>query len=130
MKQAKPELDSAWAALDRLVQLSPPGMRPLNKLKGQMRLGIALARAGLADSARHVMERSRGDAEVDGGRELAQLEAVGRMILGDKDEAFKQLSVWLASNPQQLGAMDQDDSWEFKELRADPRFAATFQSKR
>jgi len=130
MKQAKPEIDSAWAALEKLVQLSPPGMRPLNQLKGQMRLGIALARAGLADSARHVMERSRGDAEVDGGRELAQLEAVGRMILGDKDEAFKQLSVWLASNPQQLGSMNQDDSWEWKELRADPRFAATFQNKR
>lgn len=76
------------------------------------------------------MERSRGDAAVDAGRELAQLEAVGRMVLGDRDEAFKQLSVWLASNPQQLEGLDKDDSWEFKDLREDPRFAATFKSSR
>lgn len=92
-------------------------------------MGIALARAGMADSARHVMERARGDASVDAGRELAQLEAIGRMIVGDKEEAFKQFSVWMASNPQEVEGLYKDDSWEFKELREDPRFAATFKRK-
>ena len=129
MKVAKPDLPVGWAALEKFVRLSPPGMRPFNTLKGQMRMGIALARAGMADSARHVMERARGDASVDAGRELAQLEAIGRMIVGDKEEAFKQFSVWMASNPQEVEGLYKDDSWEFKELREDPRFAATFKRK-
>jgi hypothetical protein len=107
-----------------------------------MRVGIALARASqadsanpgeaklLADSARRVMERSRGDASIDTGRELPQLETIGRWILGDKDEAFKQFSVFIASNPQVLDGLEKDDSWEMKDMLADPRFAATFKSKR
>jgi hypothetical protein len=126
MKAAKQDIPAAWAALDRIVKLSPPAIRPYNKLEGQMRIGIALARAGLADSARHVMESSRGDATVDAGRDLLQLEAIGRILVGDKDEAFKQFSAYLASNPQRLEGMDQDDSWEAKTLREDPRFAAIF----
>jgi TolB-like protein len=129
MKGATPDIPAAWASLEQLTKLSPPGLRPLFRLKGQMRLGIALARAGLADSARHVMERSRGDATVDAGRELAQLEAVGRMIVGDKDEAFKWLSTWLASNPQ-ISVLDPKDNWEFQELSQDPRFAAAFKSNK
>jgi hypothetical protein len=58
------------------------------------------------------------------------LEAIARILVGDRDEAFKQLSVWLASNPQQLESLDKDDSWEFRELRSDPRFAALFRPKR
>ena len=72
-----------------------------------MRMAIALARAGLPDSARRVAERSRADATVDPGRDLAQLEAIARNVLGDKDEAFKQLSVWLATNPQQVEGLEQ-----------------------
>ena len=124
MKVAQPDLPAGWAAVDRFVKLSPPGMQPFNRLKGEMRMGIALARAGLADSARRVMERARGDAAVDAGRELAQLEAIGRMVVGDKEEAFKQYSAYLASNPQVLEGMDPNDSWEFKEILQDPRFAA------
>ena len=125
MKVAKPDLPTGWAALEKFVKLSPPGMQPFNRLKGQMRMGIALARAGLADSARHVMERSRGDAVVDARRELAELEAIGRMIVGDKEEAFKQFSTDPASNPQDLEDLGKDDSWEFRDLLKDPRFAGT-----
>ncbi|MGN6166706.1 MAG: hypothetical protein ACTHQQ_00850, partial [Solirubrobacteraceae bacterium] len=136
LKAAVPDISGDWAALDSLVKLSPPGMKPINKLKGQMRVGIALVRASqadstnratsklLADSARRVMERSRGDATIDTGRELPQLEAIGRWILGDKDEAFKQFSTFLASNPQVAEDLDKDDSWEMKDMLADPRFSA------
>jgi eukaryotic-like serine/threonine-protein kinase len=130
LKAAKPDIPAAWQALEKYVRLSPTGDQPFNRLYGGMRMAIALARAGLQDSARHVAERSRGDASIDAGRDLAQLEAIARNILGDKDEAFKQLSIWLASNPQQVGGLDKDDSWELKELREDPRFAATFKRKR
>ena len=38
---------------------------------------------------------------MDPSRDLAQIEAIALDILGDKDGAFKQFSIWLASNPQQ-----------------------------
>jgi len=67
---------------------------------------------------------------VDSGRELLQLEAVALDILGDKEGAFKQLSIWLATNPQQADGLDKDETWELKDLREDPRYAATFKQKK
>jgi TolB-like protein/tRNA A-37 threonylcarbamoyl transferase component Bud32 len=130
MKGATQNIDAGWQAVERYVELSPPSLRPLNRLLGQMRMAIALARVGLGDSARRVAERSRGDASLDSGRELPQLEAIARMILGDKDEAFKQFAIWGASNPQRLEGLEEEDSWEFKELRSDPRYAALLQGRR
>ncbi len=123
MKGTKPDPQAAWAALDRFVNLSPPSLRPLNRLKGQMRVAVALARAGLVDSAKRVAERSRGDATVDSGRELELGEALLYTVLGDKDEAFKHLSTFVASNPQ-VRTGPRDESWEFRSLQSDPRFAA------
>src|SRR5262249_20094382 len=98
------------------------------RLRGQMAVGIVLARAGLKDSARAVMIRSRADPSLDPTRELSQLEAIGRTILGDKDEAFSQLTQWLATNPQQRGSMAKDKLWWFKDLRDDPRYKSLFGS--
>ena len=84
-----------------------------------MRIAMALARAGKADSARHVAERSRGNANIDPERELAELEAIVYTALGDKDTAFELLSVYVASNPQQRQAIS---SWEFRPLESDPRY--------
>jgi len=130
LKAAKPDIPAAWTALEKYVSLSPVNLRPFNRLEGQMRIAIALVRAGLPDSARRLAERSRGDASVDSGRELLQLEAVALDILGDKEGAFKQLSIWLATNPQQADGLDKDETWELKDLREDPRYAATFKQKK
>jgi tetratricopeptide (TPR) repeat protein len=130
LKSAQQNIDEGWRVLEKYVELSPPSLRPLNRLVGQMRMAVALARAGLADSARRVALRSRGDATVDSERELPQIEALVHMVLGDKDEAFNQLSVYLASNPQRLETLDKDDSWEFRDLRSDPRYMALFKNKR
>jgi TolB-like protein len=130
LKQAKPDIPAMWEAYQRYVSLSPAALRPFNQLQGQMRVAVGLARAGKADSARHVAQRARADGSVDPSRDLAQIEAVAMDILGDKDEAFRLLSIWLASNPQQVGSASQDDTWELKDLRDDPRFAATFKRKK
>jgi len=130
MKGAQQNIDEGWRTLTRYVELSPSTLRPLNRLVGQMRMAVALARAGLADSARRVAGRSRGDATLDSERELPQIEALVYMVLGDRDEAFNQLSIYLASNPQRLESLDKDDSWEFRDLRSDPRFVALFKAKR
>jgi hypothetical protein len=88
-----------------------------------MLVAAALARAGLDDSARTVIVRSRApDAESDPTREIAYLEAVARTLLGDKDEAIRQLGVFLAANPAQRTSLRDDNTWWFRDLRSDPRY--------
>jgi serine/threonine-protein kinase len=122
MKGAKPDVDTAWAALERYVSLSSPNLREFRRLRGQMQVAMVLARAGLKDSARAVILRSRADASVDPTRELAQFEAAARTMLGDKDEAFSQLGTWLATNPQQRASLSKDKTWWYKDLHDDDRW--------
>ncbi len=124
LRGQKPDIDQAWSLLDDYVRLSPPNLRDYRRLRGQMLVAMALARAGLADSARSVAARSRADATVDPPRELVSFEAIVRTILGDKDEAIRLLGFYFASNPQQRSSVDRDESWWYQDLRGDPRYQA------
>ena len=122
MRGQRPDVDTAWAALERYVSLSSPNLRDFRRLRGQMQVAMVLARAGLKDSARAVILRSRADASMDPTRELAQFEAAARTMLGDKDEAFAQLGTWLATNPQQRSSLAKDKTWWYKDLQDDTRW--------
>jgi hypothetical protein len=71
-----------------------------------------------------VARRSEGDPNIDSNRNLAELAVHVYTILGDKDAALNQLSIYLAANPQTRESMAKDQSWQFRELRSDPRYAA------
>jgi len=124
LKGQKPDIANAWRLLDEYVKLAPPSAKEWRHLYGQMLVAIALARAGLADSAKAVATRSEGDAQVDPTRDLTQLEAVVYVLLGDRDRALQLLSTYVAANPQLRAGMAKDQTWWFKELRADPRYQA------
>jgi tetratricopeptide (TPR) repeat protein len=124
MRAIKPDIPHAWKLLERYVELSPASMRPFNSLMGQMRVAIVIGRAGLRDSARSVARRSQGDPNVDANRNLSELAAHVYAILGDNEEALKQLSVFLAANPEVMEGMAANESWHLRELRRDPRYAA------
>jgi hypothetical protein len=87
-----------------------------------MLVSWALARAGLADSGRAVVERSRGDVQIDPARELTYLEVLFRTMVGDNDEAIRLLGTYLAINPQRREDVARDDSWWIRDLKKDPRF--------
>lgn len=89
-----------------------------------MLVAMALARAGLADSARAVAARSRADANMDPPRELVSFEAIVRTMLGEKDEAIRLLGIYYATNPQQRSSTDKDESWWYRDLQGDPRYEA------
>jgi tetratricopeptide (TPR) repeat protein len=124
LKGETPDIPKAWSLLDEYLRLSPPNLRDYRRLRGQMLVAMALARAGLADSARAVAARSRADATMDPPRELVSFEAIVRTILGDKDEAIRLLGVYFATNPQQRSSIDRDESWWYQDLRGDPRYQA------
>jgi hypothetical protein len=43
-------------------------------------------------------------------------------LLGDRDEALRQLSIYLAANPHLRPGMAREQTWWFRELRQDPRY--------
>ena len=122
LKGVKPDIPKAWELLDQYTKLAPASSREFNQHFGQMLVAMAVARAGLLDSARHVAERARADATVDPTRDLAFFEAAARTIMGDKDEALRLLATYVAANPQVRSSMAKDETWWWRDLRSDPRW--------
>jgi hypothetical protein len=117
-----PDIDRAWTLAGRYEELSPPDLREFRRLRARMIIAMALARAGLADSARAVAASAEGNPRVDPDRELLYFGAFAHNILGDKEEAFRLLARYLASNPQQRASLAKDQSWWLRDLRNDPRY--------
>jgi serine/threonine-protein kinase len=125
----KPDVAAVWKIYDEYVKVSPPNVQPANKLRGRMIVALALIRAGLSDSARSVAVAARGNPQVDPAGDLTYLETIVRAQLGDKDEAIKQLTKYLAANPQQRAFTSGDESWWFEPIADDHRYKALVGAK-
>jgi eukaryotic-like serine/threonine-protein kinase len=124
LKGETPDIPKAWQLLEQYVQITPPPQREFQRRYGQMIVAMALARAGLKDSADAVARRARAGAETDPTRDLALLETYVRILLGDPAQAIRLLSTYIATNPQFRASLARDQSWWFQSLRDDPRFKA------
>ncbi|HET7296434.1 MAG TPA: serine/threonine-protein kinase [Gemmatimonadales bacterium] len=120
-----PDVGRAWRLVAMLDTVAPPAYRPYLRLEARLRAGGVLARAGLRDSARHVLARTRAAATpaADPGQELLAIEAYQRTLLGDRDEAIELLKRYSAANPGHF-ERGKDISWWWRDLREDPRFKA------
>ena len=78
--------------------------------------------AGQADSARHVIERSKGNAELDPTRDLTLVGAFGYAQLGDKEQAINLLKIYLSANERRRAGFSDDPGWQLRSLAEDPRF--------
>ena len=121
-KGQRPDIAQAWRLYRHYVQLTPPNSRLLSQHYGRMLVAIALARAGLRDSAVATARRARADSTVDVTRDLAMLESIVHTMLGNRTEAIRQLDLYYTANPQLRAALARDESWWWKDLRADPRW--------
>jgi serine/threonine-protein kinase len=117
----KADVPLAWRMADEYVKLSPPALREYRTREAHMMVALALARAGLADSARAVALRARADASLDPTRELASWEAWVRTLVGDRDDAFRLLSLYYSFNPQDRPTGHEETGW-IRELQSDPRW--------
>ncbi|MEN8143909.1 MAG: hypothetical protein ABFS14_03065 [Gemmatimonadota bacterium] len=122
LRDQTPDIARAWELCGEVLERSPPGVREFNDPRCRIIIGMALVRAGLADSARAVLESARTGVDVDPIRELAMFEAIPRSWLGDMDEAVSLMATFLAANPGQVEAYASDRTWWFEDLRADPRY--------
>ena len=122
-----PDVARAWVLADSVVSLGPERRRPYLKLEADLYVAAVIARASqtqpsLADSARHVAQRSEGSAEIDATRDLALRGAFVYNQLGDRSEAIRLLKLYLAVNPQRRQAFAQDPGWWFRNIGNDPEF--------
>jgi serine/threonine-protein kinase len=122
-RAATPDVAEAWRLRDSVVALAPESEKERLTLSAGMAVAAVLARAGLKDSARHVVERSRGNAEVDPSRDLMYDEAFAQTLLGDHEAAFKALKLYWTANPERQPGMAESPGWQFEPLQADPRWS-------
>jgi serine/threonine-protein kinase len=117
-----PDVAVAWELLDQVVKLTPVQMRDYIRLESQSAVAAVLARAGLGDSARHLLARSRGGPEVDPEAELLSYQAFAYLVLGDRDQALRLLKEQVAANPAHRAGLARSVHWWWRDLRDDPRF--------
>ena len=118
----QPDVAEVWRLVDQLAKLTPERQRSLSHLQAQIAVAAVLARAGLADSARHLLVRSKGDPKVDPDGELLAYAAFAYTRLGDRDEAFRLLKEQMAANPAHGVGIARASHWWWRDLRNDPRF--------
>ncbi|MGZ3502147.1 MAG: protein kinase domain-containing protein [Gemmatimonadaceae bacterium] len=119
---ARPDVDSAWIYKKQYVALAPGDKRATAEKMGDILVAGALARAGLPDSARHVLVRARATPEQDPERELEGYEAVMRVILGDQDEAVRLIADYLTVHPEhRKGFATRVSPW-WRDLQSNPKF--------
>jgi tetratricopeptide (TPR) repeat protein len=121
------DIPVAWKLADSLVVVEPAPTREREGLIARMIVAIVIAEASkfnpaLADSARHVAHASAGSAKIDATRELAFRGAFVYTILGDKDDAIRLLTDYIAANPGMAESLGANPGWWFRDLAAEPRF--------
>jgi serine/threonine-protein kinase len=119
-----PVVDSAWAYRDAYIALNPEKNREYAKKMGDILVAGALVRAGLPDSARHVLLRARATPAEDPTRELEGNEAVIRVMLGDQDEAVRLIADYLTVNPAHRRGFATRTGWWWRDIQGNPKFKA------
>jgi eukaryotic-like serine/threonine-protein kinase len=127
---AEPNVPEAWQLYGEIDTVTPAPAKAFEVHRALMIVGAILARAGLADSARHVLVSARGDARIDPQQDLLSLEAFGRTLLGERGEAIELLKQYVAANPAHTFKRGGDISWWWRDLRSDPRFSQLTETKR
>jgi eukaryotic-like serine/threonine-protein kinase len=125
VKSVTPNPDQAWADYARLEKVTPPRSWRVRQYEARMLVAAGLARAGLKDSARAVMRRSRIDPADDKEGELAGIEAFIWTLIGapaDTAEAFNVLGRYVSGSPQHRALLAESQSWWWRGLKQDRRF--------
>jgi TolB-like protein/tRNA A-37 threonylcarbamoyl transferase component Bud32 len=122
LRDVDPDTPKAWHLVDQLRDLAPEQEREFDRLRNQILVAGVLARAGLGDSARHVLARSSADPEIDRERDLVSYQAFVRLLLGDREKALELLKEYVAANPEHRVGFATSYHWWWRDLRDDPRF--------
>ena len=123
--QVPPEVPQGWAEVARLDSLTPSNLGAYERLYAQNRMGGILARAGLKDSAKRVLQRAQTGwtPKIDPDGDLLALAAYSYVLLDDKDQAISILKRYAAGHPGHFES-GKEVGWWWRSLQGDPRFQA------
>jgi serine/threonine-protein kinase len=121
-KATEPDVPTAWKLADSIVKLNPESSRSYATASSRMAVAAVLARAGQADSAKHVVQSVRAPVDIDPTRDLEYDRAYVWTVIGDKTAAIKALSIYLAANPNTAAGFNSDNNWRWRSIADDPRF--------
>ncbi|MGH7569376.1 MAG: hypothetical protein ACREL9_10490, partial [Gemmatimonadales bacterium] len=122
VRPADPE--RAWQIAEQVTQLRAAPDREVGRLREQILAAAVLARAQLGDSARRVLDRSRGNARIDPPRELLGYQAWVYTTLGNLDRALELLREYFVASPDHRRGFRLHVHWWWRPLQDDPRFRA------
>lgn len=125
-----PDIDLAWTLADSVTALADPGEREYQRFNSAMLVSAVIARAakatpaagGLADSARHVLERSRGNPGIDPSADLAQFAAFTHVLLGDTTAAISDLTTFLSKSDRRRTSLATNPGWWYRPIQGIPAF--------
>jgi TolB-like protein len=95
--EVRPSVPLAWRLVEDVQHIEPAQERTWAEPRSRMMAAWVIARAGLPDSAEHVIRAARGPAPDD--PELLYLEAVARVRLSQPDSAVQLLAKVLQGAP-------------------------------
>ena len=119
---AKADAPLAWRLADSTVALVGQDRQAFQRLESNLLVAMVLARAELADSARHVLSRSRGDAQVDPTRDVLQFAAFVDVLLGDKPGAIDDLTTYFAASKGRRESFASNSGWWYDPLKELPAY--------
>lgn len=120
----EPDVDEAWQLAARADSLAPPQWQAYDELMNTLFVGAVIARAGLPDSARAVLDRvhARMNDDIDPEGDLLTVEAAIRARNGDTRNAVTLIEQYLARNPGHTFSPATGLAWWWKPLENDPDF--------
>src|SRR5256885_11805518 len=124
------DLPAAWRLLAALDTLPPPQARRSERYQGMILVGAILAKAGLKDSARRVLDRSRAGRDSAFDAELVGYEAFARVLNGEQERAIELLKQYNAANPGHLFQRGGNVHWWWRGLQSNPRFRERSEERR
>ena len=121
-KAVDPQPAQAWRLSRELTRLTPQQDTAFNRRFGQVFVAIVLGRAGLKDSAEHVLAGTRAGRDIDPRDELMGYEALARTFLGEHEQAITLLERYLTAHPEHRAGFAKKNYWWWRDLQNDPRF--------
>jgi tetratricopeptide (TPR) repeat protein len=113
--------NEAWRLVHEITRRTPAQDVEFDRRFVEIAAAVVIGRAGLRDSAHHVLERARVGTDVDPQGELIGFEGVARARLGENDEAIRLTERFLTNHPDHRD-FTKLNAWWWRELLKDPRF--------
>jgi serine/threonine-protein kinase len=117
----EPDPARAWRLADSVAEAAG-NRRQYFELNAHMLVAAVLAKAGQRDSAAAVIERSKGNPDINPTRDLALFGAFAYAVMDNREKAVELLGVYLQANPRLRAVYAEDAGWWFRPIAEDPAF--------